>query len=274
MRKNFLTVIALMAVFALVLAGCGGSEAAETTAPAISTEAAAPALGLTDWSLSTTTWSSPNGATVHLTATPVGYAEGYSANFVVRLESEEVANVPCQWDGTTYTADAELNAADGLCYYVLMTAADGNTAEIPINTPSAPTDDTLIDMAASLNSYCNIIVDGSVFEDGKLKITAGSVQVQAPKITNAGEAITCEEAVLVLSLNGEALDSEKLTLTESETMGGYELTLTDIRFDIPELENDQQLTLTLNVTLSNGQILSDEGGTFYYNDGGLMGAVG
>lgn len=275
MRKNFLTILALIAVCALGLTGCGGNEAAETTAASASTEAAAPApLGLTEWTMTTTTWSSPNGATVNLTATPTAYEEGQSASFVVRLESDEVANVPCAWDGTHYTAAAELNAADGLCYYVMMTAADGNTAEVPVNTPSAPTDETLINLAASLNSYCNVMVEESSFADGKLTITSGTVQVQAPKITNEGKAVTCKDAVLVLSLNGEALESKKLTLNESEAVGGYELALSDIRFAIPELENDQQLTLTLNVTLSNGQTLSDAGSTFYYNEGSVLNAVG
>ena len=274
MRKNFLTVIALIVVFALVCAGCGNKEAAETTTAAASAETAAPALGLTDWSMTTTTWSRPNGATVNLTATPVGYAEGYSAAFVVRLEGEEVANVPCEWDGTHYTASAELNAADGLCYYVTMTAADGSTAEVPVNTPAEPTDETLINMASSLNSYCNLMVDESAFENGKLTISAGSVQVQAPRITNEGETITVSEATLVLSFGGEEVDSEKLALTESETVGAYELALSGISFDVPEMENDQQLTLTLNVALSNGQSLSAAGGTFFYNDGELLTAVG
>lgn len=275
MRKNFLTVIALLAVFALMLCGCSSKDTTETTnASATAGEAAAPALGLADFHLSTTTWSSPNGATVHLTATPVGYAEGYSAAFVVRLEGEEVANIPCEWDGKQYTASAELNAADGLCYYVTMKAADGNTAEVPVNTPTQPTDEALINMASSLESYCNLMVDESAFADGKLTITSGSVLVQAPKITNDGEEITVSEAVLALNFNGEEVTSEKLELAESETNGAYELALSEVTFDVPEMENDQQLNLVLNVTLSNGQSLSAAGGNFFYNDGELLTAVG
>lgn len=274
MKKNVLSILALTLMLAVMLVGCGSKEAAETTAAVSGTTAEAPALGLKESKLTTSTWSSPNGATVHLTAVPVGYAEGYSANFVIRLEDNEVANVPCTWDGTHYTASAELNAADGLSYYVLMTAADGNTAEVPVNTPSAPTDEALINMAASLTSYCSVMVDNSAFEDGKLTITSGTVQVQAPKITNEGESITCKEAVLLLSLNGETLDQKALTLTAGESAGTYTQALSGISFQVPELENDQQLTLTLNVTLSNGQILSESGSSFYYNDGNVMTAVG
>lgn len=268
MRKNFLTILALIIVFSLALTGCGGNEAPETTA-AVTTQAGAPALGVADFSLSTTTWSSPNGATVHLTATPWGYAEGYSASFVVRLEGEEVANIPCEWDGTSYTASADLNAADGLCYYVFMTAADGSTAEVTLSSEEA-----LANMASALESYCNLMVESTTFADGKLTITEGSVQVQAPKITNDGETIAVHEATLVLSFNGEEKASRKLDLTAAEAAGAYELALKDVTFDVPEMENDQQLNLVLNVALSNGQTLTAAGGTFFYNDGELLTAVG
>ena len=276
MRKNFLTVIALIAVLALVFAGCGSKEAAETTAAesAAVESTAAEALGLTDVTMSTTTWSSPNGATVNLTATPNRYENGQTAAFVVRLEGEEVANAACQWNGSAYTASAELNAANDLCYYVLLTSADGTVTEVPVNTPAQPVDEALINLESSLNSYCNLMVEDSTFADGKLTITAGSVTVQAPKITDDNKAITVSEAVLSLTFNGEEVASEKLTLAETETVGAYELSLTDVSFQVPEMENDQQLTLNLNVKLSNDQSLSAAGGIFYYNDGELLTAVG
>lgn len=276
MRKNVLTIIALISLFALVLTGCGSKEetAPTTEAAASATATVAPALGLSNWSLTTTTWSSPNGATVNLTATPAGYAEGYSASFIVRLEGEDVANLPCTWDGTNYTAAAELNAADGYCYYVLTTDAEGNTLEVPVNTPAQPTDEALINMASALESYCNVMVNASAFEDGKLVISSGTVEVQAPKITNAGETITVSEAVLALSFNGEEVDKQKLTLAETGVVGGYELELENVSFKVPEMENDQQLNLALNVTLSNGQVLNCAGGNFFYNDGELLTAVG
>lgn len=272
-RKNILALIALIAVFALAMTACGSEKAPETTVAA-TTEAPAP-LGLSDWTLTATTWSSPNGATVNLTAIPFGYVEGRTAAFTVRLEGEEVGSVPCEWDGSQYTASLELNAEDGYCYYVLMADADGNSAEIPVNTPSMPTDEALINMADALNSYCNLMVDESSFADGKLNITKGTVQVQVPKITNEGEAITCTEAVLVLTFNGNDLDTEKLTLAETDVIGAYELALTDVSFDVPEMEDDQQLTLRLDVTLSNGQTLTAAGSnTFIYNNEGLLPVVG
>ncbi len=272
-RKNILAMLALVLVFALALSACGSKEAEEATA-AVTSEAVPQELGLTNCTLSTTTWSSPNGATVNLTATPNTHADGDTAAFVVRLEGEDAANIPCTWDGANYTAAAELTAEDGYCYYVILTAADGTVTEIPVNTPTEPMDESLINMASSLNSYCNVMVEASSFADGKLTITGGSVQVQAPTVTNNGEAITCQEAILVLSINGQDLGSQKLTLEEGETAGSYALALTNVSFDVPAMEDDQQLTLRLDVTLSNGHTLTAPGGTWFYNDSALLTAVG
>ena len=274
-KKTFLAVIALMAVLALTLAACGNKE---QEAPAATTvdmvQPSAVPLELAAFSLSSSTWSSPNGATVTLTATPVSYAEGQSAVFSVRLNDAEVENVPCQWDGTAYTASAELNAADGYCYYVILTGADGAFAEVAVNTPDALTDETLINLETALSSYCHLLVESSESAEGKLTITGGTAQIQPPRITNDGQAIVCTEAALVLSFNGEEAARTALSLPEASQAGLYELNIAGSKFDIPAMEDDQQLSLRLDVTLSNGQTLSDSNGTWTYIGGELLSAVG
>lgn len=273
-RKNVLAVIALVAVFVLALTACGSKKAEETTV-ATTTEAAPQELGLSTYDMTATTWSSPNGATINLTAVPTIHEDGQTAAFIVRLEGEDVANIPCEWNGTSYTASAELNAEDGYCYYVILTAADGAATEVAVNTPTAPVYASFINMASSLNSYCNLMIEESSFDGSKLTISGGSVQVQAPKITNNGEEITCAEVKLVLSYNGEDVANKALTLEESESVGGYEAALSGISFDVPaNMEDDQQLNLRVDVTLSNGQSLTAPGGTWYYNDSSLLVAVG
>ena len=182
--------------------------------------------------------------------------------------------VPCEWDGTAFTASADLNAADGYSYYVVLTAADGTTEEIAVNTASQPTAEAFVNMETALTSYCSIIVEESAFEDSKLALVSGKAQVQAPTITNNNEVITCAKAELVLMFNGETLDTEALTLAETETAGLFETALQAITFDVPEMEDDQQLDLYLNVTLSNDQVLSAFGGNWFYNNQGLLPVVG
>lgn len=278
--KKF-TILTVILALAIALSACGSEKAPETTAaattvatvPAENTVPAQP-LTLTGWNMSASTWSSPNGVTIHISATPSYYLEDQKADFVVRLESDDIVSVPCQWDGTNYTASADLNAANGYCYYVVLTAADGTVAEVAVNTPAAPTNEAFIDIEAALESYCSVIIEDSTFENGKLTLTGGQVQIKTPTITNDGETITCQEAALVLSFNGEELKREVLTLTQTDTAGLFETALENIVFDIPEMEADQKVELMIHATLTNGQVLSAYGGDWLYDDEGLLPVVG
>lgn len=273
MKKTRILAMLAILILALGLCACGKEGAAETTAAAETQvqETLAP-LNINDWSLTASTWSSPNGATVHLSVTPS--REALSASFVVRLEGEEAARIPCEWKDGKYTASADLNAANGYCYYVVVTDLDGTAFEAGLNTPTDIRDETLINMEDALQSYCTVTVESSSVTEDALTLTGGYVQVQAPKIRNDGQEITCQEAVLTLSFNGEKIAKEELILQETDVIGGYELTLTDVSFKLPQMEADQQLSLQLDVTLSNGQTLTAPGGVWYYADAGLMGAVG
>ena len=278
-----MTILAVVLALALSLTACGGEkapEATETTAAATTAatiaETTAPSqpLALTGWNMSASTWSSPNGATIHISAAPNYYAEGQKADFVVRLESDDIVSIPCQWDGTNYTASADLNAANGYCYYVILTAADGTVTEVAVNTPAAPTNEAFIDIEAALESYCSVIIEDSAFENSKLTLTGGQVQVKVPTITNEGETIACQETALVLTFNGEELKREVLTLTQTDTIGLFEAALENVVFDIPELEAEQKVELTLHVTLTNGQVLSAYGGDWLYDEEGLLPVLG
>ena len=278
--------LAWILVLAMALSACGSkapeTEPATTAAPTAAattlpaeTEAPQPlTLGLTGWDMSATTWSSPNGATIHISATPETYAEGLTAAFEVRLEEETVEQIPCAWDGAAFTASADLNAADGYGYYILLTAPDGTAEEFAVNTAEQPTVEAFVNMETALTSYCSITVEESTFEDSKLTLVSGNVQVQTPAITNEGEAITCEKAELVLRFNGETLDTETVELSETDTPCLFEAQLQDITFDVPEMEDDQQLDLAMEVLLSNQQVLSAFGGNWFYNDQGLLPVVG
>lgn len=275
-----MTILAMILVLAISLTACGGEKAPETTAATVAATApvetapVAQPLSLTSWNMSASTWSSPNGATVHINATPNAYAEGQKADFVVRLESDDITSIPCQWDGTNYTASADLNAANGYCYYVVLTAADGTVTECAVNTPAAPVNEALINMEAALASYCSVTIEESEIADNKLNLANCKVQVQAPTITNEGETISCKKAYLILSFNEEELAKVEVNLEETATAGLFEAAVSGITFDIPALENDQKVVLSVNAALSNGQALSAFGGEWVYNEEGLLPVVG
>ena len=280
MNKKYMRVLALTLAAALLLCACGSKPApAEETSGAAQTEAstdvAGRELGLSEWSLSSSTWSSPNGATVHLTAVPTVHADGDSAMFVVRLEGEEIASVPCEWKDNTYTASADLNAADGYCYYVTLSGADGASVEVAVNTPAEPSNENLIDLASALESYCSLTLEESLFSDGTLTVYGGSALVQAPRITDNNENVACAQATLVLTLDGETMDSKALTMAPGEVERSYEASLENVSFSVPgEIGPDQLLALRLDAVLTNGQTLTAQGGSWYYLDGGLANAVG
>lgn len=271
-RKKSFTLIALLVILSVLFAGCSKDDKKVDDAPASQT--GTEILNLSEWDLSASTWSSPNGATVHLVATPAGYVNGQSASFVVRLEGEDVDSVPCEWDGQHYTASVDLNGEDGYCYYVLMTGADGKTAEVPVNIPSSPIDESLINLASSLESSCALVVDSFSYDGSWLTITGGTLNIRPPMLKADGQAVTCTQAVLALTLDGEQAGSAELAVPDPAADGSYTLSLTDTSFQAPAMEDDQQLSINLAVTLSNGEVLTANGGTWFYNDGNLMMSVG
>ncbi len=230
--------------------------------------------GLKDWHMSASVWEGASGATVSLSAVPGNYHEGQSALFSVRLNGFEVASVTCAWNGTSYTADAELESSDGYSYYVTLIGADGTKEQIALNTPENTVDDTLVNLQSSMAAYGNIIVDNWGGDQNTLTLDSGFIQVQLPRIAADGTSADLKEANLVFQLNGEELQRRKVDLPAGEGEGSYELAFQNISFDMPEMESDYQLDLWLVVTLTDGQTLTSSGGSWYHSDQGLMMVVG
>lgn len=281
MNKKVLSAL-LAAAVVLSLCACGkkaetpASTESETPAPTTaSQENAGRELSLTEVSFSVTTWSSPNGATVNLTAVPNEHAKGDSAEFVVRLDSDTVASVPCEWKDNAYVASAELNGADGYGYYVIITGKDGSIAEIPVNTPEEPVDEALVNLASYLQSYCTLTLNDAALEGDNLTILSGYALVQAPRITENSDNVACAQASLVLTLDGQEIASMPLTMAPGETDRSYDSTITDMSFTIPgDLSDGQQLMLRLDAVLTNGQTLTAQGGSWTAQNGVVANAVG
>lgn len=281
MNKKVLSAL-LAAAVVLSLCACGkkaetpASTESETPAPTTaSQENAGRTLSLTEVSFSVTTWSSPNGATVNLSAVPNEHAKGDSAEFVVRLDADTVASVPCEWKDNAYVASAELNGADGYGYYVIITGKDGSLAEIPVNTPEEPVDEALVNLASYLQSYCTLTLNDTALEGDNLTILSGYALVQAPRITENSDNVACAQASLVLTLDGQEIASVPLTMAPGETDRSYDSSITDMSFTIPgDLSDGQQLMLRLDAVLTNGQTLTAQGGSWTAQNGAVANAVG
>jgi len=229
--------------------------------------------GLKDWHMSASVWEGASGATVSMSAVPGAYHEGQSALFSVRLNGFEVASVTCAWNGTSYTADAELEASDGYSYYITLIGADGTKEQIALNTPENTVDDTLVNLQSSMVAYGNVIVDRWEGDENTLTLNAGFIQVQLPRISNGGKA-DLQKAALVFQLNGSEIQRRALDLPAGEGEGSYELAFENISFDMPEMESDYQLDLWLEITLTDSQVITSSGGSWYHSADGLMMVVG
>lgn len=229
--------------------------------------------GLKDWHMSASVWDGASGATVSLSAVPGSYHEGQSAVFSVRLNGYEVASVTCEWNGTGYTANADLESSDGYSYYITLIGADGTKEQIALNTPENTVDDTLVNLQSSMAAYGNIIVDKWEGDKDTLTLNAGFIQVQLPRISNGSDA-DLDKASLVFQLNGSEIQRRPLDLPAGEGEGSYELAFENISFDMPEMESDYQLDLWLEITLTDGQVITSSAGSWYHSDDGLMMVVG
>ena len=285
-RKKTTLIAALALCATVILSGCGKEPKADAnaTAPAQTTEAtqataSAPAGSLAhveaegslqSWELTAQVWSSSNGATVTLTAQPRAYEKGQGASFVVRLEGKEVENVSCSWDGKYYTASADLEAADGYEFECVLFPPQGVGEHYTLSDAY----DSLVYMKRSLDAYCNLYISDFKDADGKFTITAGWASVQLPQLTTAGTTIGFQKAQLVFALNGETVETRDVDLPQGEGQGSYESSLSNISFTMPQMDDDYQLDLTLVVTLTNGEELTADGGSWFYNNNELKMAAG
>ncbi len=270
---------------ASALAGCSDKPAQPqvTTAPTETTQATQPTQApagslahvesegsLQAWELSAQVWSSSNGATVTLIAQPRAYEKGQGASLVVRLEGKEVENVSCNWDGNYFTASVDLEAADGYEYECVFFPAQGVGEHYTLSDAY----DSLVYMKRSLDAYCNLYISDFKDADGKFTVTAGWASVQLPQLTTAGTTIGFQKAQLVFTLNGETIETQDIDLPKGEGEGSYESSLSNISFTMPQMDDDYQLDLSLVVTLTNGEELTANGGSWFYNNNELKMAAG
>ena len=281
-KKKF---ISIALVLCLALSACSSKTVVpqSTTAPptAATTQATSPVTvrsleqaeaegGLASWELAALVWSSSNGATVTFTAQPRAYEKGQGASFVVRLEGQEVENVSCDWDGTYFTASADLEAADGYEYECVFFPAQGASEHYTLSDAY----DSLVYMKRSLDAYCNLYISDFKDADGKFTVTAGWASVQLPQLTTAGTTVGFQRAQLVFLLNGETIETQDINLPKGEGQGSYESSLSNISFTMPQMDDDYQLDLMLVVTLTNGEELNANGGSWFYNNNELKMAAG
>lgn len=223
---------------------------------------------LESWSLTPKAWDQGLGADVTLSAQPEHYNEALAAAFVVQLGGNAVATVPCQWDGAAYTATVSLPAANGYSYYLELVNGVDRTM-IPLSTAEEPMEPYCVHLEDSLFAYANLVVSDFRAEENQLVLTDGFAEIQMPMLTPDGVIPTVASARLVLRLEEAEVGSVNLTMEPGEADGVYVADVMDIRFDIPDLAGGQELSLWLEVELSNNTVAQAYGVSWFAEDGQL-----
>lgn len=292
MKKKLFALLALMLCAMLVLSACQKDAPAndyEQQIAALTQENAAlkeqvdvltrqlesiQNAVLTGWDLTATASSDRNSADLSFSAVPAVAPEGQTVSLVVLLNGFEAESVLCAPENGTYYGTLTLPAADGYSYYCLITNPDGAQQQIPLITEDNSEDRTLIDLAASLYGYCHLMVEDWKFEGTTLTVDSAYFQAMLPVLSQDGAAVTAQKAELVLLHNGQEVGRQELTLTAGEAEGAFEAQINAVTFTTPALEDDHQLDLVLEISLSAGDPLTNNSCSWYYIDGGLTMVVG
>ena len=289
MKKNMISVIALLcAMLALLLALFAvqslNTIRADYNARLLAMEAKNAILqenltntpgsqgsvntALENWSLTPKAWTQDKGAHVALYAQPEHYDETLEVAFLVQLGGNTVANVPCQWDGTAYTATASLPAANGYSYYLELVKGVDRTMMV-LSSVEEPSEPYCVYLEDSLSAHANLMISGFEAEDGQLVLTGGFAEAQMPMLTSDGVVPTVVSARLVLRMEDAEVASGDLTMEPGEADGVYVADVNGIGFHIPELTGEQELSLWLEVALSDGTVTQGYG-VSWFSDGSQM----
>ncbi len=291
MKKTFSLILALIMI--LSLAACGSEDVPEAglqqQVAALEAENAElknqievltrqleslQTAVLKDWSLKALASSDRTAATITFMGVPASLSDGDTATLVVTLNGLEAESIPCTLEGERFSATVELPAADGYGYYCLLGSPNGTQQNIPLITSDNGGNQDLVNLATSLNAFCHLFVESWEHANDKLTLVTAYVQAQMSAISTGGNADTAVKAELVFLHNGQELERKEVPLEAGENEGSYEMTVSNLSFALPKLEEDHQLDLLLVITLSSGGTIEYNGCSWYLVDGELNPIMG
>lgn len=114
------------------------------------------------------------------------------------------------------------------------------------------------------SAYCDLFVGNWRVDGSTLKLDEVRVDVQLPNNT------TCLDAQLVLYCRDEVLENHSVSLAPGEAGGSLFLADPVSDFSLPALQEDDELALWLELTLSDGTTAQACGAQWYQEDGTLL----
>ena len=115
--------------------------------------------------------------------------------------------------------------------------------------------------------YCQLNLTDWSCEGPTLTLTTCFAQVMA-------EGTGLDSAAVVLTLNGQAFDTENIDMHPGEAADSFELDISGLALSLPELKNGDHLELWLEASLSDGSFQSVLGATWDWENGQLLMVAG
>ena len=207
----------------------------------------------------------PNGsARVIFTATPREWAPGQTASLSVLLCGAKVAEVPCTIDGAVCTATVDLPLEDGYEYHFVTTdAAGGQKFQYLVNSN-----------CSYLKSDTTLMVEYWVVPDvayrrNTLYILGIEMLMTQPLISEQYESPSWTQMDYVVSINGHETRRESFLEAYARDSIEFSISESSIAFSDISLQNGDQVTLSIEVALSNDLAESCTVGSWTYQNGQL-----
>lgn len=248
---------------------------------------------LSDWHLTAEPLEDGSGATVRFEAEAMGTKSGQSAHFVVMLEDKTVVDLPCAFDGSHFTASAQLDAQNGYTFFCDLSDGQSEPIRYALLNPADETLPLLMNLHDSMNTYATLLVDSWKVKEGEkeekeaeeeeeekeeeteedILIVNADVQVQLSSFTANHEKVSVESAALHFTMGETVLESLDITLDGTDS--ALSADMKGITCPIPkDMPTDAQLTLRCEIKLSDGNTLTADGGSWFMQDGQLQMVAG
>ena len=203
-------------------------------------------------------------ARVLFSATPKEWAPGQTASLSVLRNGEKVAEAPCTIDGAVCTATVDLPLEDGYEFHFVTTDADGSQKFQYLENGNC---NYLKSDTSLLVESCS--VPHAAYRRNTLHILGLELAVSQPLLSENDEAATWTQLDYVISVNGQEVCRESFLDADLVEATEFSLSESDLVFSDITLNNGDQVSLSVDVALSNGMGEALTVGNWTYQYGSL-----
>lgn len=203
-------------------------------------------------------------ARVLFSATPREWTPGQTASLSVLRKGEKVAEVPCTIDGAVCTAAVDLPLEDGYEYHFVTTDAGGNQKFQYLDNGNCSY--LKSDTALLVESW---ILPDAAYRRNTLHILGLELSVSQPLLSEKYEAPNWTKLDYVISVNGQEVCRESFLDPDLMESTEFSFSESDIPFSGITLEKGDEVTMTVDVVLSNGLSETLTLGSWTYQNGQL-----